>query len=48
MEEYAKVVEWAMSKSNHYLPGALEEFLNADEADAFLVLIVLQTQLTEL
>ncbi|MEJ5264318.1 MAG: DUF4411 family protein [Bacteroidales bacterium] len=37
MEEYAKVVVWAMSKSNHYLPGALEEFLNADEADAFLV-----------
>lgn len=37
IEEYAKVVEWAMLKSSHYLPGALDEFLNSDEADAFLV-----------
>ena len=28
---------WAISKSAHYLPNALNEFLDADEADAFLI-----------
>ncbi len=37
MNEYAQVATWAISKSEHYLPNALNEFLNADEADAFLV-----------
>lgn len=37
MTAYAKVTGWAMSKSGHYLQNALNEFLDADEADAFLV-----------
>lgn len=37
MAEYGVVSGWAISKSNHYLPNAINEFLNADEADAFLV-----------
>jgi hypothetical protein len=36
-EQYRQIVNWATSKNNHYLPNALAEFLNADEADAFLV-----------
>lgn len=35
--EYTTVVNWANSRSGHYLPRALSEFLDADEADAFLV-----------
>ncbi len=34
---YGQVTAWAMSRSGHYLPQALNEFLDADEADAFLV-----------
>ncbi len=37
MNEYKKVVEWAISKREHYLASALNEFLDADEADAFLI-----------
>lgn len=37
MDAYAQVTTWAMSRSGHYLPNALNEFLDADEADAFLV-----------
>ena len=35
--EYNRVTDWAISKSNHYLPNALNEFLDADEADAFII-----------
>ena len=35
--EYSQVSNWAVSHSSHYLPNALNEFLGADEADAFLV-----------
>ncbi len=34
---YAQVTSWAMSRSGHYLQNALKEFLDADEADAFIV-----------
>lgn len=34
---YSKVVTWAISMSNQYLPNALNEFLSAEEADAFIV-----------
>jgi len=34
---YGQVTTWAMSRRGHYLPKALNEFLDADEADAFLV-----------
>ena len=37
MAEYGQVTSWAISMNNHYLPNALNEFLDADEADAFLV-----------
>ena len=41
MNEYGKVSAWAASKSSHYLTAALNEFLDADEADAFLIAYVL-------
>lgn len=34
---YTEVIKWATSKSSHYKPAALSEFLHADEADAWLV-----------
>ncbi len=35
--EYSRVTNWALSSGAHYLPYALNEFLDADEADAFIV-----------
>lgn len=37
MPEYARVSSWANSMQLHYLPNAINEFLAADEADAFLI-----------
>jgi Domain of unknown function (DUF4411) len=37
MTAYGQVSAWAYSRSGHYLPNAMNEFLDADEADAFLV-----------
>jgi len=37
MSEYAKVTGWAVSRGGHYLQNALNEFLDADEADAFII-----------
>ncbi|MEM8523051.1 MAG: DUF4411 family protein [Bacteroidota bacterium] len=37
LTEYAQIANWANSRSNHYKPTALAEFLHADEADAWLV-----------
>ena len=37
MTEYAQVAGWAASQSHLYLPKALNEFLDAETADAFLV-----------
>lgn len=37
MEAYGAVCVWAISKSDHYMQNALNEFLDADEADAFIV-----------
>ncbi len=37
MAEYSRVTAWAMSMNHHYLQNALNEFLDADEADAFLI-----------
>lgn len=37
MATYSQVTAWAISRNHHYLPNALKEFLDADEADAFLV-----------
>lgn len=43
---YAQVVNWAMSRSSHYRQRALNEFLDADEADAWLVSYALEHDLT--
>ncbi|MCK9449535.1 MAG: DUF4411 family protein [Bacteroidales bacterium] len=37
MAAYVQVTAWAMSRSGHYLPNAINEFFDVDEADAFLV-----------
>jgi len=37
MIAYGKVSSWAISRADHYMPNALNEFLDADEADAFIV-----------
>ncbi len=37
ISEYAQVCAWAISQDGHYLPNALNEFLDSEEADAFLV-----------
>lgn len=37
MTEYARISYWASTMRHHYLPNALNEFLAADEADAFLI-----------
>ncbi len=37
MDSYSQVSTWAISKSDHYMQNALNEFLDADEADAFIV-----------
>lgn len=37
MEAYGQVTGWALSKSEQYLQNALNEFLDADEADAFII-----------
>ena len=34
---YSQIALWIASKSSHYLPNALAEFLHADEADAFII-----------
>jgi len=37
MLAYEHVISWAASKSKHFMKNALNEFLDAEEADAFLV-----------
>jgi len=37
VQHYSEVVQWAYSKRSHYTDNALNEFLDAIEADAFLV-----------
>jgi hypothetical protein len=41
MNDYLQVTNWAVSRSDFYLPAALNEFLSADEADAFIIAFVL-------
>lgn len=42
LSQYSLISSWATSKGNHYLPNAINEFLDVDEADAFLVAYTLQ------
>lgn len=37
MVEYSHITVWSTSMNHHYMPNAINEFLDADEADAFLV-----------
>jgi hypothetical protein len=37
MATYEQVVAWAVSRNTYYMPNALNEFLSAEEADAFIV-----------
>jgi len=37
LNEYASVVNWAQTRSGHYKPEAISEFMATDEADAWLV-----------
>lgn len=37
VNNYALVVNWAQSRSHHFLPKVIEEFMGEDEADAWLV-----------
>lgn len=37
LDAYGLVAAWSVSRNAHYLQNALAEFLNADEADAWLV-----------
>lgn len=41
MHHYGVVSTWAISRSNHYTPQALNEFLDAEEADAFIIAFAL-------
>ncbi len=38
---YRQVVSWATSRSNHFLPNAINEFLDSEAADAFIIAYVL-------
>ncbi len=42
INEYSDVVAWAISRSDHYLQKAIDEFLGADEADAWIVAYALK------
>lgn len=37
IDQYTKVANWASSRSTHYTPAAIAQFLHADEADAWLI-----------
>lgn len=37
LNEYQRVISWVFSRSGHYSQNAVNEFLAADEADAFIV-----------
>jgi hypothetical protein len=41
MNQYSQVSSWAASRNSHYSQNAINEFLDADEADAFLIAYVL-------
>ena len=43
---YIKIVEWANSKSTHYKPRAIAEFLEADLADPWLVAASIGQEIT--
>ncbi|QQS29841.1 MAG: DUF4411 family protein [Sphingobacteriales bacterium] len=48
IQQYSQVATWAASMSSHYLPSALSEFLDANEADAYLVAYALANSATRI
>ncbi len=44
--EYGKVVEWAHSRNDHFREAAINEFLEFDKADAWLVAYCMSTEST--
>ena len=48
MGEYAQISIWAESKRDQYWPRAIQEFLDAAEADAFLVAYALNNDDTKI
>ncbi len=48
MITYGQVSAWAISKNSFYMPNALNEFLDADEADAFIVAYALTDKDTKI
>lgn len=46
LKEYQKVVRWAQSQSDQYVTKAIEEFLEYDNADAWLISYALATEQT--
>ncbi len=45
IEAYTQVVNWAVSMSDHYIQKAMEEFLDADEADAWIIAYALENDI---
>ncbi len=41
INEYRMISEWTVSRRDHYLANAINDFLEADEADAFLIAFAL-------
>ena len=39
--EYGKIATWGASQANHYTQKAIQEFLDAEKADAFLIAFTL-------
>jgi hypothetical protein len=46
INEYKQVTLWAFSRGSHYSQNAINEFLDADEADAFIVAYALGDRAT--
>lgn len=44
LAEYGQIVSWTMSRNGHYMQGAIDEFLDADEADAWLIAHAMKNQ----
>lgn len=44
--EYSQLANWANNKSDHYKASAISEFLDADEADAWLIAYAKANDLT--
>lgn len=46
LSQYQQVVTWAQSKSDQYVPRAIEDFMQYDNADAWLVAYAKETNQT--